>query len=150
MCRFWIPSCQKISEPEIMVIGIDNINNYYDISLKKKRLSELKLHKNFQFIKLDIRNRKKLFDNIGKVQISDIFHLAAQAGVRMSFTNPEDYFTNNLAGFFNILEFAKYKNIRRVHLASTSSVYGNQNHHLKKNQIQINPYLSTATKNVMK
>ena len=117
------------------VIGIDNINSYYDISLKKVRINNLKKNKKFSFYKVDLSNYKKLNNIIKKNKIKIIIHLAAQAGVRYSIKNPRTYFKSNLEGFFNILEVSRHNKIKHLIYASTSSVYGdskkfplNENH----------------------
>ena len=116
------------------VIGIDNINDYYDVNLKKSRLKILKKNKNFFFYKFDLINANKLEDLIKKFKVKYIVHLAAQAGVRYSIENPKTYFKNNLEVFFNILEASKKNNIKHLIFASTSSVYGeNNNFPLKEN-----------------
>tara|TARA_B100000963_G_scaffold38253_2_gene28544 strand:+ start:1454 stop:2425 length:972 start_codon:yes stop_codon:yes gene_type:complete len=106
------------------VIGIDNINSYYDIDLKKNRVNNLKKNKNFSFYKVDLSNFKKLNYIVKKNNIKIIIHLAAQAGVRYSIKNPRTYFNSNLEGFFNILEVSRYNKIKHLIYASTSSVYG--------------------------
>ena len=106
------------------VIGIDNLNDYYDVNLKKKRLLNLKKFKKFVFKKSDIKNLKSLKKLVKKYKIEYIINLAAQAGVRYSITNPDTYFENNIRGFFNILEIAKYKKVKHLVYASSSSVYG--------------------------
>ena len=106
------------------VIGIDNLNNYYDVNLKKKRLSNLKKFKKFNFKKVDIKNLNSLKKIVKNYKIDYIINLAAQAGVRYSITNPETYFENNIRGFFNILEIAKNKKVKHLVYASSSSVYG--------------------------
>ena len=106
------------------VIGIDNINNYYDVKLKKSRMSILNNFKNFNFFKFDLVEEKKLNKIINKFNIKYIVHLAAQAGVRYSIENPKTYFKNNLEVFFNILEVSKKNRIKHLIFASTSSVYG--------------------------
>ncbi len=111
----------------ITVIGIDNINDYYDVHLKKSRLKILKKNPNFFFHKFDLINAKKLEDLIKKFRVNYIVHLAAQAGVRYSIENPKTYFKNNLEVFFNILEASKKNNIKHLIFASTSSVYGENN-----------------------
>ena len=108
------------------VIGIDSINNYYDVSLKKKRLQHLKKigKKNFIFFKADISNKislKKIFKNH---RISYVVNLAAQAGVRYSLENPSSYIKNNIVGFQNIIELSAKHKIKHFLYASTSSVYG--------------------------
>ena len=111
------------------IYGVDNLNSYYSVKLKKKRLSILKKNKNFKFIKLDLIKcnylKKKSF------QFDYIFHLAAQAGVRYSITNPNEYTKSNLISFANILELARFKKVKHFYYASSSSVYGES---LKKNK----------------
>ena len=106
------------------VIGVDNLNNYYSVKLKQDRLSILKKFKNFQFYKIDIRNKKKILSCFKKNNIETVYHLAAQAGVRHSLKHPEDYVTNNLIGFFNVIESSRLHNIKHFIFASSSSVYG--------------------------
>ena len=106
------------------IIGIDNLDNYYDVSLKKKRLNLLKKEKNFSFIKIDLNNQKKLEKIFKKFKFDFIFNLAAQAGVRYSIQYPEKYIDSNVKGFFNIIECAKKFKIKRLFYASSSSVYG--------------------------
>ncbi len=115
---------KKILNKNTEVIGIDNINNYYDINLKKNRVKELKKNKKFLFYKIDICEYKKLNDIIKKNKIKYIIHLAAQAGVRYSIKDPRTYFKSNLEGFFNVLEISRHNNIKHLIYASTSSVYG--------------------------
>lgn len=109
------------------VIGIDNINDYYSTKIKLSRLKILKDFKNFKFHKVDISEQKKLYKILHKYKkkIICIFHLAAQAGVRYSITNPDTYIKSNLDGFFNILNYAKINSIKYFFYASSSSVYGN-------------------------
>ena len=115
---------KKILNKNIKVIGIDNINNYYDINLKKNRIKDLKKNKKFFFYKVDLSNYKKLDNIVKNKKIKIIIHLAAQAGVRYSIKNPRTYFKSNLEGFFNILEISRHNNIKHLIYASTSSVYG--------------------------
>ena len=106
------------------IIGIDNINNYYDINLKKERLRKIKNNKKFLFFKYDLKSIKLIDREIKKNKIEIIIHLAAQAGVRYSINNPKAYFDSNLQGFFNILELSRKNKIKHLLSASTSSVYG--------------------------
>ena len=108
----------------IKIFGLDNLNNYYDTNLKNLRLKILKKNNNFFFKKIDIVEKKKINSFIEKNKIQIIIHLAAQAGVRYSLSNPENYFESNLKGFFNILEAVKNNNIKTLIFASSSSVYG--------------------------
>ncbi len=106
------------------VIGLDNVNDYYDVRLKKARLAKLKPFKSFSFTKLDLANRagmKKLF---AKQPIRRVVHLAAQAGVRYSLVNPHAYTDSNIEGFLNILEGCRHAKVEHLVYASSSSVYG--------------------------
>ena len=121
------------------VIGIDNFDKYYSITLKKKRLSILKKNKNFNFTKLDINNKKKLKVFFKGKKIDIIINLAAQAGVRYCFENPTKYVDVNILGFLNLVEEAKNNNIKKFVYASSSSVYGeSKNFPLKENE-KLNP-----------
>ena len=109
------------------IFGIDNLNNYYDVKLKKERLKILKKNKKFKFYKIDIFNKKIIIENFKKQKYSHIIHLAAQAGVRYSIKFPEQYVRTNLVGFFNILEASKNINVKHLIFSSSSSVYGQSN-----------------------
>lgn len=109
------------------IIGIDNLNSYYDVNLKLKRLKVLRKFKNFKFYKLDISNKLKLFDVFKNEKISIVINLAAQAGVRFSIDKPDKYLKSNIVGFFNILQACRYNKISKLYFASTSSVYGDKN-----------------------
>lgn len=116
---------KKLSLKNDTIFGIDNLNDYYDVDLKKTRLNNLKA-KNFFFSKIDITDYKKLKNFFKKNQFDIVYHLAAQAGVRYSIYSPETYFDNNLKGFFNLLECCREYKIKNLIFASTSSVYGKQ------------------------
>ena len=133
------------------ILGIDNLNNYYDVNLKKSRIKVLKKYKRFKFNKFDLINVYKI-DKLKKNEISHIIHLAAQAGVRYSIINPKTYFKNNLDVFFNILEVSRNNKIKHLIFASTSSVYGENNKFpLNEKMILINQYLfMQRLKNQMK
>jgi UDP-glucuronate 4-epimerase len=106
------------------VIGLDNLNDYYDVNLKKNRLLKLTESKNFRFVKIDLtdeKNIKKLFED---EKFNAVVHLAAQAGVRYSLTHPQAYISSNVAGFCNILEACHCYPIEHLVYASSSSVYG--------------------------
>jgi UDP-glucuronate 4-epimerase len=106
------------------VVGIDNLNDYYDPSLKKARLSQLENHDNFSFIKIDIVD-KEAIDAIFESENPDyVIHLAAQAGVRYSLENPYAYIDSNITGFMNILEACRHNPVKHLVFASSSSVYG--------------------------
>ena len=111
-----------------VVVGIDNLNNYYDVNLKKNRIKFLNQNnkKNFKFHKIDISNVKKTQLIFKKYKFDKVIHLAAQAGVRYSILKPEIYLKNNIIAFFNILENCRNFKIKHLLFASTSSVYGLQ------------------------
>jgi nucleoside-diphosphate-sugar epimerase len=108
----------------ITIIGIDNLNNYYDVNLKKARLNELYKHKNFIFIQENIKEKNIILDIFKKYKPDIVINLAAQAGVRYSLINPDAYVESNIIGFFNILEACRYYNVKHLVFASSSSVYG--------------------------
>ena len=106
------------------VIGVDNLNNYYDVNLKKDRLKILKNHNNFKFIKVDISKKNDLERIFKDNDIDKVVNLAAQAGVRYSLKNPNSYIESNVLGFMNILECCRHYKIKGLIYASSSSVYG--------------------------
>ena len=106
------------------VVGIDNINNYYDPLLKQARLNRLKDFNNFKFIKSDISDDKNITKIFKEDSFQKVIHLAAQAGVRYSIENPQEYINSNLVGFANILENCRTSKIDHLVYASSSSVYG--------------------------
>lgn len=106
------------------VIGIDNLNDYYSVSLKKARIENISQYKNFTFIKANIFNLDEIKTVFQKFSPSILIHLAAQAGVRYSVQNPQAYVDSNLHGFMNILECSRLFSIKHLIYASSSSVYG--------------------------
>lgn len=114
----------KLSELGHHVYGIDNLNDYYDINLKKSRLKVLKV-KNFVFKKLDIFKKKELLKLFSNIKFDLVVHLAAQAGVRYSIENPDKYVETNINGFLNILDACYITSVKHIIYASSSSVYGN-------------------------
>lgn len=106
------------------VIGLDNINDYYDVQLKQDRLKQVEEHPNFTFHKLDLCDREGMEDLFAKNKITRICHLAAQVGVRYSLENPYQYQKSNLEGFLNIIELARQHEVKNFIYASSSSVYG--------------------------
>ncbi len=106
------------------IVGIDNLNAYYDPSLKQARLDRLSRQPNFRFEQLDLADRGAMAAFFGKEAFERVVHLAAQAGVRYSITNPHAYVESNLAGFVNVLEGCRHGGVRHLVYASTSSVYG--------------------------
>ena len=111
------------------VIGVDSMNDYYDINLKSYRLSLLEeKHPNqFIFFKKDITDKDGLKTIFLSKNIDSVFHFAAQAGVRYSLESPSEYINSNIIGFFNLLEVCREESVNKIYFASSSSVYGNQN-----------------------
>jgi len=110
------------------VVGIDNLNDYYDINLKIARLERLKGYEKFKFIKVDISDRQAIEALFIKEQFQRVMHLAGQAGVRYSITNPHAYIDSNIVGFMNILEGCRHNAVEHLAYASSSSVYGANTH----------------------
>lgn len=110
--------------PSVTVIGIDNMNAYYDVALKDFRLKELKQYSTFFFVKGNIADKELIDGLFEKYKPSIVVNLAAQAGVRYSITNPDAYIESNLVGFFNILEACRNYPVEHLVYASSSSVYG--------------------------
>lgn len=113
-----------IESPNAKVIGIDNMNEYYDIALKKYRLQELERYSSFKFIEGNIADKELINDLFETYKPAVVVNLAAQAGVRYSITNPDAYIESNLVGFFNILEACRNYPVEHLVYASSSSVYG--------------------------
>ncbi|MCY2962357.1 MAG: NAD-dependent epimerase [Planctomycetota bacterium] len=106
------------------VVGVDNINDYYDVRLKHGRLEQLVGHPNFRFLQLDVADRKAMPKLFADEKFERVIHLAAQAGVRYSLENPHAYIDANLVGFTNILEGCRHSKVAHLTYASSSSVYG--------------------------
>jgi UDP-glucuronate 4-epimerase len=115
---------KKLCEQGYSVIGIDNLNDYYDVKLKYSRLDILKGLSNFEFQQLDLTNDKGISQLFAETKPSYVVNLAAQAGVRYSLTNPHAYLESNLHGFLNILEGCRHSGVKHLIYASSSSVYG--------------------------
>ena len=108
----------------IEVVGVDNLNNYYDVNLKRARLRQLMNHSHFNFYPLDISNKQDMQSLFAEEKPNKVIHLAAQAGVRYSLMNPHAYIESNIQGFMNILEGCRAQEIEHLVYASSSSVYG--------------------------
>lgn len=106
------------------VVGIDNLNDYYDVNLKLARLERLQGHQNFRFQKLDVADREGMVELFAREKFDRVVHLAAQAGVRYSLVNPQAYIDANIVGFTNILEGCRHNKVEHLTYASSSSVYG--------------------------
>lgn len=111
-------------EKNVQVIGLDNMNEYYDIKIKEWRLAELNKFDNFKFIKGDLADKETVENIFKEYHPNIVVNLAAQAGVRYSITNPDAYIQSNLIGFYNILECCRHYPVEHLVYASSSSVYG--------------------------
>lgn len=119
-------TAEKLFEKGFEVVGIDNINDNYDVRLKEWRLNQLLPYKNFTFYKIDIENREALKELFENHKFDAVINLAARAGVRYSMVNPYIYYTTNVIGTLNLLELCKDYNVPKFVLASTSSLYAGQ------------------------
>jgi UDP-glucuronate 4-epimerase len=115
---------QRLISQGIEVYGIDNMNDYYDVELKKMRLSKLQQNENFSFTEGDIADKEKVEGIFKSFRPDTVMNLAAQAGVRYSITNPDSYIKSNVIGFYNILECCRHYPVDHLVFASSSSVYG--------------------------
>lgn len=106
------------------VVGLDNLNDYYDVTLKEDRLKRLTPHASFSFVKLDVADRQGMEQLFAAEKFDRVIHLAAQAGVRYSLQNPHAYIDSNIVGFTNILEGCRHAQVAHLVYASSSSVYG--------------------------
>ena len=133
------------------VHGIDSMNNYYDVNLKKARLAILTKYKNFSFSKAKIENSKDLDKAFKKFKPAVVIHLAAQAGVRYSIEKPRVYLDSNIIGTYNIIEIAKRLNVKHLIMASSSSVYGANKRipfkEVDKTETQMSVYAATKKSN---
>ncbi len=142
---------KKILDQGHNVLGIDCMNNYYDVKLKKARLNILKKYKNFSFRKINLENEKKIKSIFIKFKPRIVVHLAAQAGVRYSIDKPRLYLKSNIDGTFNVIEASYNVNVKHLIMASSSSVYGaNRNIPFKeidKTENQLSIYAATKKAN---
>ena len=111
-------------QPDTQVIGLDNMNDYYDVRIKEERLAELQKFPNYTFIKGNLADKALIFDIFEKYRPQVVVNLGAQAGVRYSITNPDAYIESNMLGFYNILEACRHYPVEHLVYASSSSVYG--------------------------
>ena len=109
---------------DVHIVGIDNMNDYYDVRIKEYRLDKLKDFSNFEFIKGSIADRELIYKVFEDNKINIVVNLAAQAGVRYSITNPDAYIESNIIGFYNLLEAMRHHMVEHFVYASSSSVYG--------------------------
>ena len=115
---------QRLLARSDTVVGLDNLNTYYDVSLKEARLARLEAHAGFRFARLNLEDRESMAALFASERPQRVVHLAAQAGVRYSLQNPHAYLDSNLAGFINILEGCRHNGVEHLVYASSSSVYG--------------------------
>ncbi|MCK7597357.1 NAD-dependent epimerase [Microbulbifer sp. CAU 1566] len=108
----------------VNVVGLDNLNNYYDVKLKEDRIAKLRENRNFRFELVDLADRSAISDLFDKISFNQVIHLGAQAGVRYSLENPGSYVDSNLVGMCNILEGCRSQQVNHLVYASSSSVYG--------------------------
>jgi UDP-glucuronate 4-epimerase len=106
------------------VVGLDNLNDYYDVQLKHDRLARLTAHAGFEFVRLDVADRDGMARLFASAAFDRVVHLAAQAGVRYSLLNPHAYIDSNVVGFMNVLEGCRHSRVGHLAYASSSSVYG--------------------------
>ncbi|MDY0268398.1 NAD-dependent epimerase [Trichloromonas sp.] len=116
--------CQRLLARGDQVVGLDNLNDYYDVSLKQARLKQLEGQANFRFVRRDLADRKGIAALFAAEGFDKVVNLAAQAGVRYSLENPHAYVDSNLVGFVNILEGCRHHGVKHLVYASSSSVYG--------------------------
>jgi UDP-glucuronate 4-epimerase len=115
---------RSLLERSVEVVGIDNLNDYYDVALKEDRLKQLFAFPSFRFVKLDMADRAGMDDLFGHGHFQRVVNLAAQAGVRYSLKNPHAYINSNIVGFLNVLEGCRTSGVEHLVYASSSSVYG--------------------------
>src|SRR5262245_35771317 len=115
---------QRLLARKDEVVGLDNLNDYYEVSLKEARLRRLCDQEGFSFIRMDVADRKAFAELFSRERFERVIHLAAQAGVRNSMTNPFAYIDSNLSGFMAILEGCRHNGVQHLVYASSSSVYG--------------------------
>ncbi len=130
---------KNLLEEEHDVLGIDNLNDYYEVELKEKRLNQLKVFENFKFFKCDLTNTKSLNQIFENFKPSTVINLAAQAGVRYSSINPNAYIDSNIFGFLNIINLCQKFNAKKLVYASSSSVYGSSKNVPYKEESTPNP-----------
>ena len=116
--------CQRLLERGNEVVGLDNLNDYYDVNLKHARLAQIDNQPNFRLVKMDLADREGIADLFRSEKFDRVVNLAAQAGVRYSLVNPHAYIDSNLQGFTNILEGCRHAQVEHLVYASSSSVYG--------------------------
>ena len=130
---------KKLLNQNYIVIGIDNLNNYYSLKVKLARKKNLLAYKKFKFFKTNIANNKEIAKIFNKHKFDTVINLAAQAGVAYSMKKPEKYFESNISGFFNICNLSKINKVKNIIYASSSSVYGDNKNLPVKEKFITNP-----------
>ena len=120
------------------VYGLDNLDNYYSVKLKKRRINELKKNKNFKFIKIDLTN-EQMMKKLKIYNVDIVFHLAAQVGVRYTVKNPQKYMSTNVFGFMNFLKYLEKNKAKTIFYASSSSIYGDNKNYPVNEKMQPKP-----------
>ena len=115
---------KRLINEQYKIIGVDNLNNYYDVGLKKARLNNLLKYDNFKFYQYNIEDNNNIQELFDRYQFDTVIHLAAQAGVRYSLKNPWSYINSNIVGLLSILESCRSHPVKHLIFASSSSVYG--------------------------
>jgi len=131
--------CKSLLDDGYEILGIDNINDYYDKNLKLDRLDLLNKYKNFKFKKIDITKKQELKGYLKNKNFQIVYHFAAQAGVLYSLKNPNKYKKVNIEGFKNLLDNLKNKDIKKIYYASSSSVYGDHKKFPLKENLTLKP-----------
>ena len=116
--------CQRLIAQGHQIVGVDNLNDYYEVTLKQDRLKQLLSVPGFRFEQLDLSDRNGIASLFAKEKFQRVIHLAAQAGVRYSLINPESYINTNIIGFFRLIDYAKNCGCEKIVYASSASVYG--------------------------
>jgi len=116
--------CERLTKEEVMLVGLDNLNEYYDVNLKFDRLKQLEKKSNFKFMKMDLADRDAIASLFSVNRFDIVVNLAAQPGVRYSLINPHAYIDSNIVGFLNVLEGCRHGKVEHLVFASSSSVYG--------------------------
>ena len=124
---------------KFLVLGVDNLNDYYSVDYKKLKLKYLKVSEKFKFIKLDLKNKKKLNETIKKFRPDCIFHLASQPGIMYSYKNPKTYISNNIIATQNLIEASIKNKVSKFYFTSSSSVYGNKKKFPIKENAKLKP-----------
>ena len=141
--------CLNLLKDGFQILGIDNLNDYYSLKLKRSRLQVLSDYSNFKFEKADISDEKKVLETFKNFSPHKVVNLAAQAGVRYSLKNPKAYIMSNICGFLNILEACRIFNVKSLIYASSSSVYGlNENMPFDINDVVNKPISVYATSKI--